>query len=53
MATLPKSDGLKIEESAWLLHAIFPNYPVIYPCRPTPPIDEWPHLLDLSKPHTP
>ena len=41
MATLPKSDGLKVEESARLLHAIFPNYPVLYPCRPTPPIEEW------------
>ena len=45
MATLPKSDSLKIDESARLLHAIFPNYPVIYPCRPTPPIEEWPLLI--------
>jgi len=45
MATPPISDGLKVEESARLLHAIFPNYPVLYPCRPTPPIEEWPLLI--------
>ena len=45
MATRPISDGLKVEESARLLHAIFPNYPVLYPCRPTPPIEQWPLLI--------
>ena len=48
MATRPIRDWLKIEESARLLHAIFPNYPVLYPCRPTPPIEEWPLLIDFS-----
>jgi hypothetical protein len=33
MATLPISRGLKVEESAGLFHAIFPNYPVLYPGR--------------------
>jgi hypothetical protein len=41
MATQPISDWLKIEESARLLGLIFPNYPVLYPCRPTPRIEEW------------
>jgi len=44
-STLPISRELKVEESARLLHAIFPNYPVLYPCRPTPPIEEWPSLI--------
>jgi hypothetical protein len=48
MATQPISDWLKVEKSARLLHAIFPNYPVLYPCRPTPPIEQWP-LLDKSR----
>ena len=42
MATLPRiADWLKVEESARLLHAIFPNYPALYPCRPIPPREEW------------
>jgi hypothetical protein len=45
MATLPIPRGLKVEESTRLLHAIFPNYPVLYPCRPTPPIEERPLLM--------
>ena len=40
-ATLPISDSLNLEESTRLLHAIFPNYPALYPCRPIPPKDEW------------
>lgn len=44
MATRPISDGLKVEESARLLHAIFPDYPAIYPCRPAPPREEWPDV---------
>ncbi len=40
MATRPVSDWLNVEESAQLLHAIFPNYPALYPCRPTPPREE-------------
>jgi len=35
------SDWLTVEESLRLLHAIFPNYPALYPCRPTPPREEW------------
>jgi hypothetical protein len=40
MVTGPVSDWLNIEESARLLHLIFPNYPALSPCRPTPPREE-------------
>ena len=51
MTALPISDWLKVEESARLLHAIFPNYPALYPCRPTPPMEEWPLLINCSLGH--
>jgi len=45
MAMLTVSGYLRVEESARLLHAIFPNYPVLFPCCPTPPTEEWPLLM--------
>ena len=52
MATRPVSDWLNVEESAQLLHAIFPNYPALYPCRTTPPREECCLIahLDLAEP---
>jgi len=41
MAPLALPDWLTVEESARLLYAIFPNYPVIHPCRQAPPREEW------------
>lgn len=32
---------LTIEESARLLHEIFPNYPELWPCNLAPPKDTW------------
>jgi aminopeptidase-like protein len=36
---------LTIEQSAALLHAIFPAYPVLLPCNPTPPREAWGFIL--------
>jgi hypothetical protein len=32
---------LTLEESARLLRAIFPDYPLLTPCRKAPPKNEW------------
>jgi hypothetical protein len=48
MAARPVSDWLNVEESAQLLHAIFPNYPALYPCRPAPPKQECYLIADLD-----
>ena len=32
---------LTIEQSAALLHAIFPAYPVLLPCNPMPSREAW------------
>ena len=50
MATRPVSDWLNVEESARLLHAIFPNYPALNPCRPTPPREECCQIAHLDPP---
>ena len=49
----PEHSHSPVEESARLLHAIFPNYPGLNPCRQTPPIEEWPLLISSSKQQAP
>ena len=40
MTFIPTQTGfMRLEDSASLLHAIFPNYPSLEPCYPAPPLE--------------
>jgi len=40
MRFIPTQSGfMRLEDSAKVLSAIFPNYPSLQPCRPAPPLE--------------
>lgn len=40
MTYIPTESGfMRLEDSERLLHAIFPNYPSLEPCRPAPRLE--------------
>ena len=41
MTYIPTQSGfMNLEDSAKVLHAIFPNYPSLQPCCPAPRLDQ-------------
>jgi hypothetical protein len=37
MTYVPKQAGFReLQDSAWLLRVVFPNYPELQPCHPVP-----------------
>jgi hypothetical protein len=44
-------DRFRVEESAALLHAIFPNYPELYEINPAPQVEPFLLTLRAGEPH--
>jgi hypothetical protein len=40
MTSVPTQAGfMQLQDSAWLLRAVFPNYPELGPCNPVPQLE--------------
>jgi hypothetical protein len=44
-------DRFRVEESAALLHAIFPNYPELHEINPAPQVEPFLLTLRVGEPH--